>query len=111
MITLNSQTKTDSIAVKITAHEDGQQIGRVFLYVLQNDLHDRPFGFLEDLFVEEAFRKQGVGSRLIQAAIQEAKARGCYKLIGNSRTFAGAVHKFYERLGFKKWGFEFRMDL
>lgn len=101
----------ESFAVKITAVESGQTVGRLFLYILKNELHKEPFGFLEDVFVEESFRKQGVGSELVKRAIEEAKARGCYKLIGNSRTFAGAVHGFYEKLGFKKWGFEFRIDL
>ena len=102
---------TNAYAIKITAEDHGQTIGRLFLYVLTNDLHKEPFGFLEDVFVEEAYRKHGIGSELVKMAIEEAKAQGCYKLIGNSRTFAGAVHKFYEKLGFKKWGYEFRMEL
>jgi|ERR1051326_1729375 GNAT superfamily N-acetyltransferase len=101
---------TDTYAIKITAEDGDKQIGRLFLYVLKNDLHQEPFGFLEDVFVEEEYRKHGIGSQLVKMAIEEAKAQGCYKLIGNSRTFAGAVHKFYEKLGFKKWGFEFRMQ-
>lgn len=101
----------DSYAVKITAHENGKQIGRLFLYVLKNDLHKEPFGFLEDVFVEEEYRKHGIGSQLVQKAIAEAKTIGCYKLIGNSRMASDKVHAFYERLGFKKHGYEFRIDL
>lgn len=108
---LKIEEQKNILLVKITALDGGKQIGRLFLYVLKNDLHKEPFGFLEDVFVEESHRKLGIGSQLVKKAIEEAKTRGCYKLIGNSRTFAGAVHGFYERLGFKKWGFEFRMDL
>lgn len=101
----------ESLAVKITAVENGAVLGRVFLYVLKNDLHKEPFGFLEDLYVEEEYRKKGIGSKLVELAIEEAKKRGCYKLIGNSRQFAGGIHNFYENMGFQKWGFEFRINL
>lgn len=100
----------DSFAIKITANDNNQTIGRIYLYILKNDLHLEPFGFLEDLFVEEGYRKQGIGSQLVNKAIEEAKVQGCYKLIGNSRTGKEQIHEFYERLGLKKHGFEFRMD-
>lgn len=105
------ETIKEAFAVKITANEGNKQIGRLYLYILKNDLHKEPFGFLEDVFVEEEFRKQGIGRQLVQKAIEEAKAQGCYKLIGNSRTFKTGVHAFYEKFGMKKWGFEFRIDL
>lgn len=108
---IKTQKFTDAFAVKFTAHEGGKIIGRAFLYILKNDLHPEPFGFLEDVFVEENFRKLGYGRKLVLAVIEEARARGCYKLIGTSRTSNEKVHQFYERLGFTKWGHEFRIDL
>src|SRR3989344_1236325 len=69
-----------------------------------------PFGFMEDVFVEENFRKHGIGSMLIKAIIEEAKALGCYKLICTSRYEKPDVHGFYKKFGFKEHGFEFRMD-
>lgn len=97
--------------MKITAHEDGKQVGRQYLYILRNDLHKEPFGLLEDLYVEEDYRKRGIGSELVKKAIAEAKAQGCYKLILTSRDSNSRLHAFYERLGFAKWGSEFRIDL
>ena len=111
MVMLRSEKITDFSAVKLAAYDGDKPVGRIYLYLLKNDLHKQPFGFLEDLFVEEPYRKQGIGSQLVRQAIAEAKNRGCYKLIANSRTFAGAIHKFYEKQGFAKWGFEFRMNL
>ena len=105
------ETLKDAYAVKITAHEGGKQIGRLFLYILRNDLHKEPFAFLEDVFVEAEYRKHGIGSQLVQKAIEEAKAQNCYKILGNSRTEKEKVHAFYEHLGFSKHGFEFRIDL
>ena len=96
--------------VKILATENGQTVGRAYLYLLKNDLHRELFGFMEDVFVEEAFRSRGIGGKLVEAVIAEAKSQGCYKLICTARLSKPEVHTFYEKFGFKKWGTEFRMD-
>ncbi len=90
--------------------DDGREIGRAYLYILKNDLHDRPFGFMEDVFVEEEYRSQGLGAKMIEELIKTAKENDCYKLIGTSRNERPKVHALYSRLGFKDWGKEFRMD-
>ncbi len=100
----------EGYALKFTAEDQGKTVGRAYLYILKNDLHEEPFAFLEDVFVEETYRKQGFGSQLIQKAIEEAREQGCYKIICTSRQSNEKVHGFYERLGFKKHGFEFRID-
>ena len=66
---------------------------------------------MEDVFVNPAMRGQGLGTLLIKEVINIARRYRCYKLIGNSRTANEKAHKLYERLGFKRHGFEFRMDL
>jgi len=96
--------------VKIILEENGQPIGRGFLYLLTNDLHDQPFGFIEDVFVEEASRGKGYGEKIVKTLIEEAKRQNCYKLICTSRFSNERAHKLYEKLGFKNHGNEFRMD-
>jgi GNAT superfamily N-acetyltransferase len=90
---------------------DEKIIGRAFLFIIYNDLHQKPYGFLEDVFVEEKYRGKGIGKELIKRVIEKAKELGCYKLIATSRFEREMVHKLYENLGFKKWGYEFRLDL
>lgn len=102
------EPNTDGL--KITALENGEVVGWIYLYLLRNDAHREPFGFLENLFVLELHRNQGIGSRLLEAAIKEAKARGCYKLVGTSRFSNERAPKFYKRFGFAEWGTEFRLD-
>ncbi len=107
------QLKTQTISasgVKITLEENGQQIARGFLYLLTNELHNEPFGLMEDVFVEEMFRGKGYGEKITSAIIEEAKKRGCYKLICTSRFSNERAHHLYEKLGFKKHGNEFRMN-
>lgn len=98
-------------AVRISAHEDGMELGALYLYLVQNDSHKEPYGLLEDLLVKEEHRKKGIGSALVKEAIAEGKRLGCYKIIGTSRLARGEVHRFYEKLGLKKYGYEFRIDL
>ena len=98
-------------AIRLSAVENGEELGAMYLYLIKNDSHKEPYGFLEDLFVKEEHRKKGIGSLLVKEAIEEAKRLGCYKLIGTSRMERENVHAFYEKLGLKKYGYEFRINL
>ena len=96
--------------IKITLSEKGETIGRAFLYLLRNGLHDQPFGFMEDVFVEEQFRGKGYGPKIVEKVIEEAKKRNCYKLICTSRFSNEKAHKLYAKAGFREQGKEFRID-
>ena len=96
--------------VKFSLIQEGIEVARAFVYILYNDLHPEPFALMEDVFVEEALRGQGLGSQLVKQVIAEAQKQGCYKLICTSRYANDKVHKWYEKLGFKNYGKEFRVD-
>ena len=96
--------------VRISVSENGRELGRATLFLMTNDLHDQPFGLLEDVFVEEDLRGKGIGSELVRRVIAEAKDRRCYKLIATSRYARPKVHELYQELGFQDHGKEFRMD-
>ena len=51
------------------------------------------------IWVREDRRKDGLGSALMQAAIAEAKARGCRFLFLSTHSFQ--ARGFYEKLGFE----------
>src|SRR5690349_4249335 len=91
------------------AGTDGE-IARAYLYVMTNDLHEEPFGLLEDVFVAESERGSGLGTALVNEVIAAAREAGCYKLVATSRASRPKVHELYERLGFKNYGVEFRMN-
>lgn len=95
---------------KFYIEQNGQEVGRAYLYVLSNDLHEKPFGIMEDVFVDEVLRGQGVGSNLVKKVIEESKQRNCYKLICTSRYEKPNVHELYIGLGFRDHGKEFRID-
>lgn len=100
----------ESLVIKIIAQEGGKAVGRAYLYIIYNDLHKEPYGLLEDVFVEENYRGQGLGSKLLEQIVREAKIHNCYKLVADSRYERPEVHAWYEKYGFKKYGFEFRLD-
>lgn len=102
--------KVSADGVKFFVMQDGQEVGRIYLYLLRNDLHTEPFGLVEDLFVAEPLRRQGIGTKLVEAAIVAAKECGCYKLIATSRFSRKGVHELYANFGFQKHGVEFRID-
>src|SRR3989344_2758272 len=106
-----SKKENKSYAIKIMAEENNAILASAYLYIMFNDLHKEPFGFLENVFVKEESRGKGIGSKLVEAVIAEAKRQNCYKLIGTSRYENPEVHAFYNKLGFKDYGKEFRMNL
>lgn len=108
---IKKEIEKKSYAVKFVAEIDGKAIGRAYLYFIYNGLHEKPYGLMEDVFVEEEYRGRGIGTQLVQTVIAEAKARGCYKLIGQSRYGREKVHELYQKLGFEDHGKNFRINL
>lgn len=101
----------NAYGIRFTLNDNGDEIGRAYLYVMHNGLHDRPFGLLEDVFVDEHYRGNGLGTDLVFRVIDAARERGCYKLIATSRYSRPQVHKLYKSLGFCDYGVEFRIDI
>ena len=96
--------------IRFSTEVDDKEVARAFLYILYNDLHAEPFGFLEDVYVDESLRGQGIGTQLLNQVINDAKKRGCYKIVATSRHARPEVHRLYKRIGFKDQGIEFRLD-
>ena len=94
----------------IAKDESKKEVGRAFLYVMHNELHTQPFGFMEDVYIDEEMRGQGLGTSLVKEVINKAKELGCYKLVATSRYSRSKVHDLYIKLGFLDHGKEFRID-
>jgi len=90
---------------------ENQEIARARLYILKNDLHPEPLGYIEDVFVNENYRGQGIGTKILNEIINKAKEENCYKIVCTSRFSKPEAHQFYEKLGFEKFGYEFRLNL
>jgi GNAT superfamily N-acetyltransferase len=100
--------RVESYGIKFSIVEYGKEVARTYLYVMKNDLHEEPFGLMEDVFVHEDYRQKGYGEQLVRGIIDEARERGCYKLIcTSSKTW---IQEWYKRLGFAERGKELRID-
>jgi GNAT superfamily N-acetyltransferase len=94
---------------------ENQSIGEIFvacrgekiiamvnlLYSVSTALGER-VAILEDMIVLEEFREEGVGSKLIEHAIQYANIKGCKRVTLLSDDTNLKAHRFYEKQGFKK---------
>lgn len=106
-----NQKEISANGIKLFIENEGREVAHAYLYILKNDIHNQPFGFMEDVFVDEECRGQGLGTEIINELIKVAREKNCYKVVGTSRSERVKVHSLYEKLGFKNHGFEFRIDL
>ncbi len=89
---------------------DGKSAGHLYVYLLHNNGHKRPFALIEDIYIPKTMRGKGIGSKLIRRALKLIKESDCYKVIMTSRHSRPLNHKLFKSLGFKDHGLEFRMD-
>ena len=71
----------------------------------------KSFAVVENVITDNDYRKQGIGKKVIENAIQYAKENNCYKVMLLSSAQRTESHKFYESIGFNgnsKKGFEIR---
>ncbi len=99
-----------SSGFRVCVERGGEDVGHAFLYLMNNDIHKRPFGFVEDVFVDESYRGDGLGKELMNKIVDLARENNCYKMIFTSRFVKERLHSYYEKQGFTKHGFEFRID-
>lgn len=81
----------------LVAELDGEVIGLCTVY---RDIHSVRFGqraWVEDLSVAPGRRSLGVGKRLLDAAMDWARAQGASHLELDSSTTRVDAHRFYER--------------
>ena len=105
-----SQELTSRV-IRFAVREEGREVGRGSLFLITNDLHAEPYGFVEDVFVDESCRGKGYGRQIMESIIAEARRQGCYKIIANSRADRTRAQELYRKLGFQDHSVCFRMDL
>jgi ribosomal protein S18 acetylase RimI-like enzyme len=86
----------------LVASHDGRIVGFTQLYPSFSSVSMRRVWILNDLFVDEAFRGQGVAQSLIGAAEEFARATGAVRMILATQMSNVAAQSLYESRGYTK---------
>lgn len=82
-------------------------VGTIGLLMMDSVPNGIPTGFVENLVVNRAWRRKGVGRQLMQFAIEICRSKNCFELALFSRLGNEDAHRFYESLGLRKKGYTF----
>jgi GNAT superfamily N-acetyltransferase len=85
----------------LVAEVDGRVAGTCQLIVFRHLQHGGGWcAELESMHVAPDLRGSGVGGVLLEAAVERARAAGCYRVQLTSNRARNDAHRFYERHGF-----------
>ena len=74
-------------------------------------LHGRRSGTIEELIVDPKVRRGGIGRRLVEKAIERARAAGCWSLELATYDNGADTRAFYEKFGFKSSSTFYRLSI
>lgn len=86
-------------AEALIAEQDGQAAGFALFFHNYSTFLGKPGVYLEDLFVRPAFRRLGIGRRLLQELAALALARDCGRFEWTVLDWNEPAIRFYESLG------------
>lgn len=70
---------------------------------IQTLLHHAAFvGEIQEMYVEEDFRSQKIGNKLMDALVSFARSKGAIQLEVTSRDYREKAHRFYQNEDFEK---------
>ena len=94
------------------ASERRKLVGYALYFYSYSSFEARPTLYLEDLYVLESHRKQGIGFALFRRCVDEAISQGCGRMEWAVLTWNEKALKFYEKLGARRlsdW-YVYRLD-
>jgi len=96
----------------LVAELEPDLVGTLDLTVHPNLTHDAaPVAWIENVVVDAAHRRHGIGRALMRGALDIADSAGCYKVQLLSNDGRSDAHAFYTSLGFRSSATGFRRYL
>ncbi|MDY3974233.1 MAG: GNAT family N-acetyltransferase [Veillonella caviae] len=83
----------------LVAEVDGKIAGMLVYYYLMYTAQNKPAIYMKELYVDEAYRGQSLGTKLMAALKEEAKAQGCTQIKWTVADWNEAGKKFYKGIG------------
>jgi GNAT superfamily N-acetyltransferase len=90
---------TPAYAEAIVAEAQGRLIGFALFFKNYSTFLTKPGLYLEDLYVQDAYRGQGIGKALLKAVAQIAQARGYGRLEWTVLDWNETAITFYQKMG------------
>jgi len=87
------------VTVEVTVDGWVVEAGHAYLYLITND--KSIYGFVEDVFVNEDFRGQGHGRKLMEAIALKARECKCVSILLTSHDSRAVARNLYVSLGFE----------
>jgi GNAT superfamily N-acetyltransferase len=93
----------------LVAKGAGEVIGSLVLVIVPNLSHGaRPWAVIENVIVDERYRRRGVGQLLMEYAVNRAREEDCCRIGLDSDKIRGEAHQFYKAMGFEASAYGFR---
>ena len=102
LITLFDDAVAPSPFKLFFAVEGGELCGMLSLAITPTTQGAGCFGYLDDVFVLEQHRGQGIGAKLMREALDYARRSGCVRVELGTRRDNVHARRLYERLGFQQ---------
>src|ERR1700722_263924 len=94
------QSIVDSnVTTMIVAKDSKMIIGMATIHIVNN--MGKRIAHLDDVVVDEGYRRQGFGTKMIYELIEVAKLKGVSQIRLTSRSARVAANKLYQQTGFK----------
>ncbi|MDR2429278.1 MAG: GNAT family N-acetyltransferase, partial [Candidatus Margulisbacteria bacterium] len=97
--TLRQDVFLDKRAEVIFAEIAGQPAGLALFFFTYSTFSGRKVIYLEDIFVKDAFRGQGIGKELLRYIARLAVEQNCDRLDWAALSWNKSAHDFYKKLG------------
>jgi len=98
---LEALVRSEAADLVVAREASGRIVGTLTLVVYRTPLGVH--AWIEDVVVDQAARRQGVGEALTRFAIRRARDRGVKAVSLTSRPAREAANRLYQRLGFTRW--------
>ncbi|MGB7746906.1 MAG: GNAT family N-acetyltransferase [Verrucomicrobiia bacterium] len=93
---------SDSQLHYLVADVAGQIVSSCTLAIILNLTRGaRPYGLIENVVTHPDFRRRGIGTRILQAALELAWKQDCYKVMLLTGRKDEATLRFYQHAGFE----------
>jgi diamine N-acetyltransferase len=109
-VTVEQMLRDGAVQGWLVAEADGQLIGFASVFDAYYSWSGKAL-YLDDLYVREPYRGQGIGQLLLDAVISLARSRGCVKLKWQVSRWNQHAIDFYTRQGAEISDIEINCDL